>query len=47
MKTAMTKLTGTFTRMKKAIGRAFDAYDKALLELRGTPAFINCMPPMR
>ena len=39
MKRMITKLAATVNRMKTAISHSFDAYEDALNELRGTPAY--------
>lgn len=39
MKTMMTKLAASVSRMRMAIGHMFDAYEQALNELIGTPAY--------
>lgn len=46
MKTMMKKLAANVNRMRMSISHMFDAYEKALCELRGTPAypqlFVTC-----
>lgn len=39
MKHMITKLAAAMARMKMAIDRMFDAYENALNELMGTPAY--------